>query len=106
EVWQRHPGDWDKVARMSIIANHEIKMAHLCIVGSFSVNGVAQLHSEILREQVFQEFAQFYPGKFINVTNGVTFRRFLLKSNKNLANLLTTKIGSNWIKHPEQLKDF
>ena len=86
-VWERYPGDWDKIARMSIIAHHEVKMAHLCIVGSFSVNGVAQLHSQILREQVFAEFAEFYPEKFTNVTNGVTFRRFLLKANPGLADL-------------------
>lgn len=106
EIWNRYPGDWERCARMSLIANHEVKMAHLCIVGSFSVNGVAQLHSDILREQVFQEFAEFYPEKFTNVTNGVTFRRFLLKANKGLANLLNERIGSGWIKSPEELGNF
>ncbi len=106
ELWQRYPGDWDKIARMSIIANHEVKMAHLCIVGSFSVNGVAQLHSNILREQVFAEFAQFYPEKFTNVTNGVTFRRFLLKANEGLSNLVIERIGSAWIKKPAELGKF
>lgn len=105
-LWERYPGDWDKIARMSIIAHHEVKMAHLCIVGSFSVNGVAQLHSQILREQVFAEFAEFYPEKFTNVTNGVTFRRFLLKANPGLADLLTDRIGDAWIKKPEELSQF
>lgn len=106
EIWNRYPGDWDKIARMSIIAHHEVKMAHLCIVGCFSVNGVAQLHSDILREQVFPEFADFYPGKFTNVTNGVTFRRFLLKSNVGLSNLLIDRIGSGWAKKPQELEGF
>lgn len=106
DLWQRYPGDWDKIARLSIIANHEVKMAHLSIVGSFSVNGVAQLHSNILKEQVFPEFAEFYPEKFTNVTNGVTFRRFLLKSNRGLANLLTERIGAGWVKNPEELEQF
>lgn len=105
-LWERYPGDWDKIARMSIIAHHEVKMAHLCIVGSFSVNGVAQLHSQILREQVFAEFAEFYPEKFTNVTNGVTFRRFLLKANPGLADLLTDRIGDAWIRKPEELSQF
>lgn len=105
-LWERYPGDWDRIARLSIIAHHEVKMAHLCIVGSFSVNGVAQLHSEILREQVFAEFAQFYPEKFTNVTNGVTFRRFVVKANPGLTELLEDCIGNAWIKDPEQLKKF
>lgn len=105
-LWDRYPGDWDRIARLSIIAHHEVKMAHLCIVGSFSVNGVAQLHSQILREQVFAEFAEFYPEKFTNVTNGVTFRRFAVKANPGLTELLADRIGTGWIKRPEQLKEF
>ena len=103
-LWDRYPGDWDRIARMSIIANHEVKMAHLCIVGSFSVNGVAKLHSAILKQRVFAEFSEFYPEKFTNVTNGVTFRRFLLKANKGLSELVTERIGSDWIKKPEELE--
>ncbi len=105
-LWERYPGDWDKIARLSIIAYHEVKMAHLCIVGSFSVNGVAQLHSEILKEEVFAEFAEFYPEKFTNVTNGVTFRRFLVKANPGLTGLLADRIGTDWIKKPEELSKF
>lgn len=105
-LWERYPGDWDRIARLSIIAHHEVKMAHLCIVGSFSVNGVARLHSQILRDEVFAEFADFYPEKFTNVTNGVTFRRFLLKANRGLAELITDRIGPGWIKHPEELANF
>ena len=106
EIWKRYPGDWEKTARMSIIANHEVKMAHLCIVGSFSVNGVAQLHSNILREQVFQEFAEFFPNKFTNVTNGVTFRRFLLKANKGLSDLISDRIGTDWVTDSCELAKF
>jgi starch phosphorylase len=97
ELWQRYPGDWDRIARMSIIAYHEVRMANLCIVGSFSVNGVADLHTSILKEHVFRDFYQFFPEKFHNVTNGVTFRRFLLESNPKLADLISSEIGEEWI---------
>ncbi|NLJ81349.1 MAG: glycogen/starch/alpha-glucan phosphorylase [Firmicutes bacterium] len=104
QLWRRYPGDWDKIARLAIIANQEVKMAHLCLVGAFSVNGVAKLHSNILREQVFREFADFYPEKFTNVTNGVTFRRFLLQANRGLSKLLKERIGPGWIKSPQKLE--
>ncbi|HEY4255069.1 MAG TPA: glycogen/starch/alpha-glucan phosphorylase, partial [Chlamydiales bacterium] len=77
-VRKRFPGDEAKVRRLSIIENGQIKMAHLAIVGSHQVNGVAALHSAILKEQLFKEFDELYPGKFTNVTNGVTHRRWLL----------------------------
>ncbi len=104
ELWERYPGDWDKIASMAVIAENQVKMAHLCIVGSFSVNGVAQLHADILKKHVFRDFHEFYPHKVIGITNGVTFRRFLLKANPELADLISGRIGQEWITDSEQLK--
>jgi starch phosphorylase len=106
ELWEKYPGDWDRIARLAIIADHQVKMAHLCIVGSFSVNGVAQLHTNILKEIVFSDFYEIYPEKFIGITNGVTFRRFILQANPRLADLITGKIGETWIVEPARLTEF
>ncbi len=92
-----YPGDEEKVRRMSIIENGNVRMAHLAVVGSHKINGVAALHSKILRESIFKDFAEMYPDKFINITNGVTQRRWLLNSNPELANLITSRIGDAWI---------
>ena len=110
EVARRYPKDSDKLARMSIIAEGDVKkvrMAHLAIVGSHAVNGVAELHTHILKEQVFQDFDELFPGRIINVTNGVTPRRWLLQINPGLAELITRHIGDGWItdlRELEQLK--
>ena len=99
-------GDEDRLRRMSIIEEGEekkIRMAHLAIVGSHSVNGVAEIHSRLLREQEFKDFDDMYPGKFNNKTNGITPRRWLLASNFKLANLLTKQIGSQWPGDLDQL---
>jgi starch phosphorylase len=106
ELWERYPGDWDRIARLAIIADTQVKMAHLCIVGSSSVNGVAQLHSNILKEIVFRDFYEIYPEKFIGITNGITFRRFILQANPSLADLITSRIGDAWIVEPARLKEF
>jgi len=100
ELWDRYPGDWDKIRSMAIIADNNVHMAHLAIVGSHSVNGVAQIHTKILKTQVMNKFHQFYPNKFNNKTNGVAHRRWLLKTNPKLGNLLNESIGSSWIGHP------
>lgn len=106
ELMERYPGDSARVSRMAIIGDSEVRMAHLAIVGSFSVNGVAAVHSELLKTTVLRDFYEFYPWKFNNKTNGITHRRWLLKSNPNLSNLLSRCIGSDWIRHPEKLADF
>jgi starch phosphorylase len=93
----KYPGDEDRVRRMSIIENGKVRMAHLAVVGSHKVNGVAQLHSEILKNVVFKDFAEFFPERFINVTNGVTQRRWLLECNPELAQFITKRIGDGWI---------
>jgi len=100
EVRRRRPGDEERVRRMSIIAEgHEkqVRMANLAIVGSFSVNGVSALHSRILAEKIFADFAEFFPGKFNNKTNGITPRRWLLGCNPGLSALITSRIGDGWV---------
>ncbi|WP_428563193.1 MAG: glycogen/starch/alpha-glucan phosphorylase [Solidesulfovibrio sp. DCME] len=106
EVAARHPGDGGKLARMAIIdrGSSRVRMANLAIVGSHAVNGVARLHSDILRESVFKDFDAFYPGKFTNVTNGVTPRRWLLQANPALSRLVTEAIGEGWTRDLNELK--
>jgi starch phosphorylase len=99
-VGHLHPGDMDILRRLSIIdeANgRRIRMAHLAIVGSHKVNGVSALHSELLRESTFKDFSDFFPGKIINITNGITPRRWLYQSNRGLSRLICDAIGSDWI---------
>ncbi len=100
EISQRWPGDKDRIRRMSLIEEGPepmIRMSYLAIVGSFSVNGVAELHSRLLTEGLFRDFASLWPGKFNNKTNGVTQRRWLAACNPGLADLITEKIGAGWI---------
>lgn len=100
-------GDENRLQRMSIIeegGEKTIRMAHLAIVGSHSVNGVAELHSRLLREQEFKDFDDIYPGRFNNKTNGITPRRWLLASNFRLSDLITKHIGNQWPKDLERLK--
>ncbi|AOY74891.1 glycogen/starch/alpha-glucan phosphorylase [Clostridium formicaceticum] len=104
DLWEKYPGQWEKISKMAIISYGEIHMAKLCIVGSFSINGVAKLHSEILKRDIFKDFYEIYPSKFINITNGVTHRRFLLRANPDLADAITAKIGDGWITDSFQLK--
>ncbi|TDL76364.1 glycogen/starch/alpha-glucan phosphorylase [Peribacillus frigoritolerans] len=100
ELWNRFPGDWKRIENMAIIAHGVVKMAHLAIVGSHSVNGVAKIHSDILKNREMKLFHQIYPQKFNNKTNGITHRRWLIKANPELTNLITETIGTDWIKNP------
>ncbi|MBF0313597.1 MAG: glycogen/starch/alpha-glucan phosphorylase [Oligoflexia bacterium] len=107
EVKISFPNDEAKIASMSIIEEQPIKairMAYLAIVGSFSVNGVAALHTQILKEKVFKDFYQMYPEKFNNKTNGVTPRRWIRKANEQLSSLISSKIGEDWIHNLKHLK--
>ena len=107
EVNQKWPGDNDRIARMSLIQEGPeptIRMAYLAIVGSFSVNGVAELHSRLLQEGMFRDFAELWPEKFNNKTNGVTQRRWLAACNTGLSRLITSKIGDSWITDLDQLE--
>ena len=106
EVSRRWPGDNDRLNRMSLIQEGSqpmIRMAYLAIVGSYSVNGVAALHSKLLREGLFRDFAELWPEKFNNKTNGVTQRRWLAACNKELATLISSKIGDDWVTDLSQL---
>ncbi|MGR8951877.1 MAG: glycogen/starch/alpha-glucan phosphorylase [Gammaproteobacteria bacterium] len=107
EVSARWPGDTDRLARMSLIEEgHEqqVRMAYLAIVGSFSVNGVAELHSKLLQQGLFRDFYELWPEKFNNKTNGVTPRRWLASCNPDLAELISEAIGDGWLTDLTQLK--
>ncbi|AIF53923.1 glycogen/starch/alpha-glucan phosphorylase [Pelosinus sp. UFO1] len=106
ELWGRYPGQWEKIRGMAVIADDLVHMARLAVVGSHSVNGVAQIHTDILKEHIMRDFHQFYPKKFNNKTNGITHRRWLLKANPELAALITECIGPSWIKEPQNLVEF
>lgn len=97
KIREAFSGDEDKVRRMSILEGGRIKMAHLAIIGSHAVNGVAALHTDIIRKNLFSDYAQMMPEKFINVTNGVTQRRWLYKCNPGLSGMLIDLIGPGWI---------
>lgn len=96
-VRKQFPGDEPRVRRMSIIEDGQVKMAHLAIYGSRRVNGVAALHSELLKREVFRDFYEMYPEKFLNVTNGITPRRWLLYINPELATFISERIGVKWL---------
>lgn len=103
ELVQKYGNNPGKIHDMSIIADGQIKMAYLAIVGSHSVNGVAKLHTEILKKQELKDFYEFYPDKFNNKTNGITQRRWLLHANRPLAGLITDTIGDGWIRDLDEL---
>ncbi|MBS4215269.1 glycogen/starch/alpha-glucan phosphorylase [Neobacillus rhizophilus] len=106
ERWKETPGDWERIAGLAIIADGYVKMAHLAIVGSFSVNGVARLHTEILKEREMRPFFQLFPEKFNNKTNGIAHRRWLLKANPKLSSLLCETIGDGWTHSAHELMQF
>jgi len=106
-VMHCYPGDNQVLRRMSIVdedGGKRIRMAHLAIVGSHKVNGVAQIHTELMKQTIFADFDRFYPGKIINMTNGITPRRWLNQANPLLSSLISSRIGDGWIADLEQLK--
>ncbi len=108
QVNARFPGEPERLVRMSLIGKapeNLVRMANLACVGSFSINGVAELHSRLLRERTLRDFAEFWPEKFNNITNGVTPRRFLRLANPRLAAIINEKIGEAWLTDLEQLKN-
>ena len=107
DVALRYTGDNSRLSRMSIVGEgktKKVRMAHLAIVGSHSVNGVAALHTKLLREGIFRDFEEMYPGRISNKTNGITPRRWLLAANPKLAGLISDHIGKGWIRDLDQLK--
>ena len=103
EIQAKYPGNYEKIKKMAIIYDGQVKMAHLAIVAGFSVNGVARLHTEILEKQELKDFYEMMPEKFNNKTNGITQRRFLLHGNQNLAAWITDHIGPDWITDLSQI---
>ncbi len=106
-VRMKYPGDNYKLSRLSLIdesGEKYVRMANLACVGSHAINGVAALHTELLKETILRDFYELWPEKFTNVTNGVTPRRWMVQSNPQLSKLITDKIGDNWIKHLDELR--
>lgn len=103
QLWNWYPGEWNRIEKMAIIAHDEVRMAHLALVGSYSINGVAALHTEILKKREMDAFYEIYPEKFNNKTNGITHRRWLIKANPHLTGLISEGIGTDWMYEPEQL---
>jgi starch phosphorylase len=108
EVRRRYPGDVDRVRRMSIVdenGGRRLRMANLAIVGSHSVNGVSRIHTDLMKRTIFADFDEFFPGRIINITNGVTPRRWLHAANPGLSSLITSRIGKNWICDLDDLRN-
>ncbi|WP_182200920.1 glycogen/starch/alpha-glucan phosphorylase [Paraliobacillus salinarum] len=103
QMWEKYPGEFDRIAQLALIADGQIKMAHVAIVGSHSINGVAKLHTEILKKKEMRLFYQAYPDRFNNKTNGISHRRWLMLANPYLTKLITEAIGDEWLQSPKQL---
>lgn len=107
KVAKKYPGNVEMLSRFSLIREEperSVRMAHLAILGSHSVNGVAELHTQILKRRLFKDFDEFFPGRIQNVTNGITPRRWLLQANPELSELITSKVGSEWVRDLTRLK--
>lgn len=105
DVRKQYPNDEDRVRRVSIIQDGVVHMARLSVVGSHSVNGVAKIHSDILKAHTMRDFDEIYPGKFNNKTNGITHRRWLIAANPQLSSLIDEAISDKWRKDPSRLID-
>jgi glycogen phosphorylase len=104
-LWDYYPDQWEKIGQMAVIAYEEVRMANLCLAACHSINGVSDLHTDILKKSVFKDFYYVTPNKFCSITNGVTHRRWLLSSNPKLAKLIDSTIGGNWVSNPMELKN-
>lgn len=104
-LWNQYPGEWDTIAKMSILAYGHVHMANLCVSACFSVNGVSQLHGDILNKETFSTYYKMDPDKFCAITNGITHRRWLMACNPRLTQLINESIGTAWQKDPERLND-
>ncbi|MHB1315479.1 MAG: glycogen/starch/alpha-glucan phosphorylase [Christensenellales bacterium] len=109
KVWAFYPGQWERIGSMAIIAYGQVRMANLSAEMSHSVNGVSQLHADIIKKGIFRDFYVLEPHKFIGITNGITHRRWLINANEGLSDLICEAIGNQWIRQPmllEQLLPF
>lgn len=105
DLWARFPGNWNKISHMAILANNTVRMANLCVMGSHSVNGVSELHSNIIKDSIFRDFYDYTPEKFCNVTNGIAHRRWLNQSNPELCELIIDCIGTGYDKDASKLEE-
>ncbi|MDL4839640.1 glycogen/starch/alpha-glucan phosphorylase [Aquibacillus rhizosphaerae] len=105
KLWDTYPGDWDKIAKLAILSDDQVKMANLAVIGSHSVNGVSKLHSHILKNQLMKDYKKLMPNKFNNKTNGISHRRWLLVANPGLADIINDAIGRTWIENPKELQE-
>ena len=106
DLWNLYPGDWGKIDRMSILSHGRVKMANLAVLGSHKVNGVSALHSDIIKNSIFKDFARMTPDKFTNVTNGIAHRRWLCQANPELTKLITDCIGDGFVMDAQKLSEF
>ena len=106
DLWTLYPGDWSRISRMAITADSNIRMANLCVAGSYKVNGVSKLHTEILKNTIFHDFYKMAPHKFINITNGIAHRRWLCYCNQELAELLDGAVAQDYRGEPASLSKF
>lgn len=106
DMWNKYPGDWGKIEKVSIFSHGQIRMANLSVVAAHKVNGVSALHSEIIKNSIFKEFNEVFPDKFTNVTNGIAHRRWLCQSNPELCELISDCIGDGYIMDASKLADF
>ena len=104
DLWNFYPNDWNKVSYNAILSHGQVKMANMCLAASHTINGVSELHSEILKREVFDDYYKMYPNKFTNVTNGITYRRWLAQANPRLASLVTECIGGGYMDDADELK--
>lgn len=104
-LWDAYPGQWDKISRNAIMSDGIIRMANLCLAASHTINGVSQLHSNILTESVFADYYKIAPEKFTNVTNGITHRRWVAEANPRLAEFLKETIGTGWLHDANELEN-
>ena len=104
-LWDTYPGEWQRIADMAVIAYDEVRMANLCVVMCKKVNGVSELHTDILKQNVFRNYYEYTPDKFINITNGMTHRRWLMHANPGLSGLISSAIGDGWVTAPERLSE-
>lgn len=104
KLWRNFPGEWGRIANMAVLAYNQVHMANLCVAMSFSVNGVSQLHGDILKKETFHDFHLIMPEKFSAITNGITHRRWLMSCNPALSRLIHESIGDGWIKDPQMLQ--
>lgn len=104
-LWKYYPGQWERISRMALVAYNEVRMANLCLAACYSVNGVSELHSDILCNKTFKDFYYVAPSKFTNVTNGIAHRRWLCESNPGLSALIKELIGNGFEKRPESLEE-